>query len=174
MLAGANLSHVNLTGATIELATCNFTSFVGANLAESRLSGSQFRVADLSGADFSRATFHPFPIGPDPYFAFKDTSFVGCRFAAAEMSGCDFSTAYFEGVDFSSAKLSGADFSLATIDDGEFSDATAGEAIFSRATLRSFRRGHGLETNVVEMSDYEVKMKRSTKFSQLREHRTKL
>ena len=150
VLIRANLSGANLTGATIfrptvyadlENNTSDAPHFSGANLSrvhvQADLSGSDFRGADLTDADF-----HPLEDRPGQGTmttmyknVLKYCDFSGARlhnadmrravlwfakFTGADLSGARFVEADLSRADFAGADLTGADFTHANVDGTNF------------------------------------------------------
>jgi uncharacterized protein YjbI with pentapeptide repeats len=150
VLIRANLAGANLTGATIYRPTIysdlsNNTSdaphFSGANLTnvhvQAELSGSDFRGADLSNADFfpleGRAGEGTMSTTYKNILKYCD--FTGARlhnarmqrtvmwfakFIGADLTGADFTDADLSRADFAGADVSGANFTRANLDEANF------------------------------------------------------
>lgn len=157
VLIRANLSGANLTGATIYRPTIysdlsNKTSdaprFSGANLTkvhvQAELSGSDFRGADLTEADF-------FPLEGRPGEGTMTTTYKNilkyCDFSGARLHGAHMQRAVMWFAKFTGADLTGADFTDADLSRADFRGADISGAIFTRANLEgaSFAGAKGFE-----------------------------
>jgi uncharacterized protein YjbI with pentapeptide repeats len=157
VLIRANLSGANLTGATIFRPTIysdlsNKTSdaprFSGANLTkvhvQAELSGSDFRGADLTEADF-------FPLEGRPGEGTMTTTYKNilkyCDFSGARLHGAHMQRAVMWFAKFTGADLTGADFTDADLSRADFRGADISGAIFTRANLEgaSFAGAKGFE-----------------------------
>jgi uncharacterized protein YjbI with pentapeptide repeats len=157
VLIRANLSGANLTGATIYRPTIysdlsNKTSdaprFSGANLTkvhvQAELSGSDFRGADLTEADF-------FPLEGRPGEGTMTTTYKNilkyCDFSGARLHGAHMQRAVMWFAKFIGADLTGADFTDADLSRADFRGADISGAIFTRANLEgaSFAGAKGFE-----------------------------
>jgi uncharacterized protein YjbI with pentapeptide repeats len=153
VLIRANLSGANLSGATIyrptiyadlESSLADAPRFAGATMrgirVQAELSGSDFRGADLTDADF-----HPLEDRPGegtlatayrnvlrscdfsgarlPGADFRHAVLLFSRFTGADLRGAKFAHADLSRVDFSGADLTGADIAGADLDDTNFAGA---------------------------------------------------
>ena len=150
VLMRADLSGANLTGATIlrptiyaDLSnnTLDAPRFAGANLTgvhvQAELSGSDFRGADLSNANFYPLEGRPGEgtLATAYRNILKYTDFSGARlhdtnmeravlwfakFTGADLKGANFTDADLSRADFAGADISGADFTRADLDGANF------------------------------------------------------
>ena len=155
VLMRADLSGANLTGATIlrptiyaDLSnnTLDAPRFAGANLTgvhvQAELSGSDFRGADLSNANFYPLEGRPGEgtLATAYRNILKYTDFSGARlhdtnmeravlwfakFTGADLKGANFTDADLSRADFAGADISGADFTRADLDGANFVGAIA-------------------------------------------------
>ena len=145
VLIRANLAGANLTGATIFRPTVysdlsNDTSdaphFSGANLTrvhvQAELSGSDFRGADLTEADF-------FPLEGRPGEGTMTTMYKNvlkyCDFSGARLHNADMRRAVLWFAKFTGADLSGAQFVDADLSRADFAGADISGADFTRANV---------------------------------------
>jgi uncharacterized protein YjbI with pentapeptide repeats len=144
-LIRANLSGANLTGATIFRPTVysdlsNKTSdaprFSGANLTkvhvQAELSGSDFRGADLTDADF-------FPLEGRPGEGTMTTTYKNilkyCNFSGARLHDANMQRAVLWFAKFTGADLTGAQFNDADLSRADFAGADLTGADFTHADL---------------------------------------
>ncbi|HVZ05816.1 pentapeptide repeat-containing protein [Hyphomicrobium sp.] len=150
VLIRANLSGANLTGATIyrptiysdlSNATSDAPRFSGANLThvhvQAELSGSDFRGADLTDADFLPLEGRPGEGTMTTTYKniLKYCNFAGARlhdakmqrtvlwfakFTGADLTGANFTDADLSRADFAGADVAGADFTRANLDEANF------------------------------------------------------
>jgi uncharacterized protein YjbI with pentapeptide repeats len=145
VLIRTNLAGANLTGATVYRPTIysdlsNKTSdaprFSGANLSHVRvqaeLSGSDFRGADLTEADF-------FPLEGRPGEGTMTTTYKNilkyCDFSGARLHGAHMQRTVMWFAKFTGADLTGADFTDADLSRADFAGADISGAVFTRANL---------------------------------------
>lgn len=145
VLIRTNLSGANLTGATIlrptiysDLAskTSDAPRFSGANLSNVRvqaeLSGSDFRGADLTEANF-------FPLEGRPGEGTMTTTYKNilkyCDFSGARLHGAHMQRTVMWFAKFTGADLTGADFTDADLSRADFAGADISGAVFTRANF---------------------------------------
>ncbi len=150
-IIGADFSGANLTDATLlrpstfstvskhHLEIANFT---GAKLVrakiDGRLTGTIFRAADLTDADFgptvsgvNRVTIVPFNVLSRADFT--DAILHGAILEQVNLEYTIFRSADLRGADFSRANLYGADFTGADVTGANFTGANVRDAVFSGA-----------------------------------------
>lgn len=145
VLMRADLSGANLTGATIlrptiyaDLSnnTLDAPRFAGANLTgvhvQAELSGSDFRGADLSDANF-------YPLEGRPGEGTLATAYRNilkyCDFSGARLHGTNMERAVLWFAKFTGADLKGANFTDADLSRADFAGADISGADFTRADL---------------------------------------
>jgi uncharacterized protein YjbI with pentapeptide repeats len=145
VLIRANLSGANLTGATIYRPTIysdlsNKTSdaprFSGANLTgvrvQAELSGSDFRGADLTDANF-------FPLEGRAGEGTMSTTYKNilkyCNFSGARLHGAQMQRTILWFAKFTGADLTNVDFTDADLSRADFAGADVSEANFTHANL---------------------------------------
>jgi len=145
VLIHANLSGANLTGATIFRPTIysdlsnkisDAPRFSGANLTDvhvqANLSGSDFRGADLSNANFS-------PLEARPGEGTMTTTYRNilkyCNFSGAKLHNANMQRAVLWFAKFTGADLTGANFTDADLSRADFAGADVSGADFTRADL---------------------------------------
>ena len=145
VLMRADLSGANLTGATIlrptiyaDLSnnTLDAPRFAGANLTgvhvQAELSGSDFRGADLSDANF-------YPLEGRPGEGTLATAYRNvlkyCDFSGARLHNTDMERAVLWFAKFTGADLKGANFADADLSRADFAGADISGADFTRADL---------------------------------------
>jgi uncharacterized protein YjbI with pentapeptide repeats len=154
------LSGANLTGATIfrptiysDLSTkpSDAPRFSGANLSNVRvqaeLSGSDFRGADMTDADF-------FPLERRAGEGTMATTYKNvlkyCDFSGARLHGAHMQRTVMWFAKFTGSDLTGADFTDADLARADFSGADVSGAIFTRANLEGANLAgvRGLDTAI--------------------------
>ncbi|AGK56266.1 pentapeptide repeat protein [Hyphomicrobium denitrificans 1NES1] len=145
VLIRANLSGANLTGATIYRPTIysdlsnkisDAPRFPGANLSnvhvQAELSGSDFRGADLTEANF-------FPLEGRPGEGTMTTTYKNilkyCDFSGARLHGAHMQRTVMWFAKFTGADLTGADFTDADLSRADFAGADISGAVFTRANF---------------------------------------
>jgi len=103
---GANLSRLELVGATLDEATLTGVSLVGADLARAWLNGAMLRGADLSDANLRKAEGRQCDA---QRAVFRGAAFDRCDFAEADLRHVDLSNARFGRGSLFGADLRGAD-----------------------------------------------------------------
>ena len=154
----ANFSKANLSGATLLRPTVHTSfqyefkdapRFTGANLkglrVMGRLDGSDFRGADLTGADFS--AYEPRP-GQGTQTTRSGSDLLGCDFSGARLAGVNFINANltfsrFPGADLRGALLADADLTNVDFSGADLTGADLSGANLYGATLAGVR---GLDT----------------------------
>lgn len=140
--AGADLSGVNLAEATLTGANLAGARLVEANLTAADLTGASLVAADLSRVDLSRAYLSGADLSHGDLTAARVAAveWRGCRLTAAKLAGLDLAGADLSGctaehADFTGANLTGATFEDCRLCVANFAGANLARATFSKAAL---------------------------------------
>ncbi|GEM_PF-3497669 len=128
-LAGIDLSHQRLSGASfrgINLARCKFT--------QAQLSEADFGDCQLEGSDFTAATL--------TNAIFTQANINSSAFSAAQAQNTDFSAAQVQDCNFTQANLQEANFRDANLKDTNLQQSTATLANFRGANMENVDLNH--------------------------------
>jgi uncharacterized protein YjbI with pentapeptide repeats len=114
-LVGARLEFARLGGAELQGADLAFAQLQGAHLNGARLDGADLLKASLQGADLGSARL--------PGASLHSADLRGARLFAAELQGADLGGAQLQGAGLSRARLQGADLTNADARGVDFTDA---------------------------------------------------
>lgn len=160
VLIRTNFSHSNLESATLFRPTIysdlnnkieDAPLFIGANLkrikVQAELSGSNFRGADLSEADFHPLEDRP---GEGTLVTLRKNVLKSCDFSYAKLVNANFSEAVLTFSKMNNSDVSGANFSSADLSKVDFRSALLSGANFSGADLEgaNFIGSRGIETAI--------------------------
>jgi hypothetical protein len=139
ILAGEDLSEMNLTGVNLSEADLTDADIFQADLSEANLKMAVLRKADLASSDLGEACL-------------IEANLTGASLAAADLRGADLRGTKLCGVDFDGTDLSGANLSEADLTGANLSRADITGANLRNANLAA--------TNLTAMKDGGFKEKR--------------
>lgn len=155
ILAGVDLSELDLSGADFTGCRLFDTNFTGAVLDNARFDQAMGKGADFTGASMKNATMER-SMFPEAVFAkadmtgaqAKQAAFKGADFTKATLSGADLDMAILEKTDFTSADLTGARVSMSIVsgkaDNADLREATLTKVLFKETSMNKadFRKAN--------------------------------
>jgi hypothetical protein len=149
ILAGEDLSEMNLTGVNLSEADLTDADIFQADLSEANLKMAVLRKADLASSNLRGAALYKADLGEA---CLIEANLTGASLAAADLRGADLRGTKLCGVDFDGTDLSGANLSEADLTGANLSRADITGANLRNANLAA--------TNLTAMKDGGFKEKR--------------